>query len=146
MKGKLFIASVCLVLCGLLTPAFQSSAEELVEQTGHITDPEFGGVIEEMMGSIIETRSTAYTIDWSVPGGRNYTTAFFEKKKDTSIGIGIELSKSGKAGIMDMDGNVRYVSGKSLYHTFDITKSYYYCVIVINPNDSKITAKGYFRK
>ena len=146
MKGKLFFAGVCFVLCGLFASEFQSEAEELVEQTAHITDPEFEGVLEEMVGSIIETRSTAYVIDWSVPAGRIYTTAYFEKKKGTSIGIGIELSKTGKEGIMDMDGNVRYVSGKSLYHTFDITKSYYYCIIVPNQSTSTITAKGYYRK
>ncbi len=146
MKGKLFLAGVCFVLCGLFGPGFQSNAEELVEHTAHITDPEFEGILQEMVGSIIETRSTAYTIDWKVPSGRTYTTAYFEKKKGTSIGLGVELSRTGMAGIMDMDGNVRYVSGKSIYHTFDISKSYYYCVIVPNKTTTTITAKGYFVK
>lgn len=146
MKLKLLLAGACFALCCLFIPAATVSAEEMVEKTGHILEPEFAGLVEISMGSIIETRSTAYTIDWTVKKNVRKTTGYFKKSADTSINLGVDLSKSGKAGILDINGNVRYVEGKSIYYSFAITKSNYYAVFVQNPNSSSITASGYYVK
>lgn len=144
MNKKLLFLGLCVVLCGLLVPAEKASAQELVEHTGHITDPEFAGVLEEMVSNLYETMSTAYTVDWSVSKNKRCTTGYFKKESGSCVNIGIHLSGYGWAGIIDMDGKARYVDGTELYHSFDITKTYYYSVFVQNKSSSKITAKGYF--
>lgn len=146
MKKNMLFLGLCLVLCGMLTPVAKVSAQELEEQTGHITDPEFSGILEQMVGNLYETMATRHTINWSVPKGRIYTAAYFKQQPGDSVAIGMELSGYGYSGIIDMDGNVRYVAGTSLYHSFSITKLQYYCFFVENKSTAKITAKGYYTK
>lgn len=144
MKRKLLFLSLCFMLCGLLAPTLQASAEELEEKTAHITDPQFEGIVEEMMSNIVAARATAYTINWSIAKRTRCTTGFFSKAKDSYISIGFELSQYGSAGIIDSNGNMRYVEGTSLYHTFDISVPRNYCVFVYNPTSVRMTATGYY--
>lgn len=146
MKLKLILAGACFALCCLFVPAASVSAEELTEQTGHITDPEFAGMVEESMGSIIETMSTAYTINWTIKKKSRKYTGYFKKLNGSYIDLGVELSKTGRAGILDIDGNVRYLEGKSIYHSFAITEDDYYAVFIQNTSSSSMTASGYFVK
>lgn len=147
MKKKLLFWGICFILCGMLIPSAKVSAQELEEHTAHITDPELSGLLEEMVGSLYETMSTAYTINWTVKKGKYGTTAYFKKTAGSSVGISIDLSGYGYAGVMDMDGNARYVAGtKGLVHNFAISKTYYYCFFVKNQSTGSITAKGHYIK
>lgn len=147
MKKKLLFLGLCFVLCGMLAPTVKVSAQELEEYTGHITDPEFEEVLQEMVGNLYETMSTAYKVDWTVSKNSMGTTAYFKKSSGTSIAITLDLSGYGWAGIIDMDGKTRYVAGTTnLDHNFSITKTYYYSVFVLNKSGAKITAKGYYIK
>lgn len=146
MKKNMMFLGLCLVLFGILAPVAKVSAQELEEHTGHISDPEFSGILEQMVGNLYETMATKYTINWSVPKGRIYTSSYFKQQSGDSVAIGMELSGYGYSGIIDMDGNVRYVSGTSLYHSFSITKLQYYSFFVQNKTTSKITAKGFYTK
>lgn len=145
MKRKLLFLGLCFILCGMLTPATKVSAQELEEHTAHITDPEFAGLLEEMVGNLYQTMSTAYSVNWTVKKNQYSTTGYFKKTAGSSVGIGIDLSGYGWAGIIDMDGNARYVSGtKGLVHNFAISKTYYYCFFVRNQTTGSITAKGHY--
>lgn len=147
MKRKLLFLSLYMILCGLLVPTTKVSAQELIEHTGHITDPEFSGVLEEMVSNLYETMSTMYTLNWSIPKNERYTTGYFKKQANTSVGIGVDLSGYGWVGIIDMDGNARYVAGTTnIAHSFAITKTYYYSVFIQNKSSGKITASGYYIK
>ena len=147
MKGKLLFLGFCMIFCGLLVPSTKVSAEELVEYTGHITDPEFSGVLEEMIDNLYQTMATSYTIDWSIPKNERYTTAYFKKEEGTSVGVVMNLSGYGWVGIIDMDGKARYVAGTTrLAHSFKITKTNYYSFFVYNKSGAKITAKGNYTK
>lgn len=147
MKGKLLFLGFCMVLCGLLVPTTKVSAEELVEHTGHITDPEFSGVLDEMVSNLYQTMSTAYTIDWSIPKNKRYTTAYFKMQDGTSVGVTMKLSGYAWTGIVDMDGNARYVAGSgNIGHSFAISKTHYYSFFVYNKSGAAITAKGHYTK
>lgn len=142
MKLKLVLLSVLVVLCGVIVPQFKVSAQELKEQTAHITDEEFRDVLEESMGSIIETRATSRGVNWTVPANRRYCTAYFPVNSGGYILLAMNLSKSAKTGIIDEDGYIRYVTGTSISHTFNITSSKSYCVFVQNLNSTAISATG----
>ena len=146
MKKNLLFLSLCILLCGIVIPNVKASAEEMVEHTAHITDPEFAGVLQEMVSSTFMTMSTKYTINWSVRAKAITGSGYFWKDPGSEVAIGIKLSGYGYGGIMDLDGTIRYVDGTSLAHVFKISKGDCYCVIVQNKTDSKITAKGYFAK
>lgn len=147
MKKKLLFLGFCMILCGLLVPTTKVSAQELVEYTGHITDPEFSGVLEHMVSNLYETMATAYTINWSVPKNERYTTAYFKMQSGSVVNMGLNLSGYAWVGIIDMDGKARYVAGSGyIGHTFAISKTYYYSFFVQNKSNGKITAKGHYSK
>ena len=146
MKKNLLFLGLCILLCGVLAPNVKVSAEEMVEHTAHITDPEFAGVLQEMVSNTFMTMSTRYTISWSVRAKAIKGSGYFWQDPGDEVAIGIKLSGYGYGGILDLDGNIRYVDGTSLAHAFKIYKGNSYCVIVQNKTDSKITAKGYFVK
>ncbi len=144
-KGLLFLG-LCVMLLGMAVPGVTASAQELEEHTAHITDPEFAGVLEEMVGNTFSTMSKAYSIDWSIRKNCLKATSYFSKDVGTEVAIGFRLSGYGYAGIMDFDGNIRYVDGTDLSHVFVIKKKNVYCVIVQNRSGSKITAKGNYAR
>lgn len=146
MKRKLLFLCFCMVLCGAVLPTTKVSAQEIVEYTGHITDPEFSEALEEMVSNLYQTMATAYNIDWSIPKNKRYTTAYFKMTAGSVVNVGMELSGYGWVGIVDMDGNARYVAGTSLYHSFAITKLQYYSFFVYNKSGVAITAKGHYSK
>ncbi len=154
MKRLWIIASLCLVLGMVFTPAQTVSAEEVTEdpvvKTGHITDPEFRGVAWQMMGSILDSRRELYyvvcDIDWTVKANRIATTAYFYKSEGTTVSIDITTSATAWGGIISYGGKVTYIEGKKLKYSFSIPKDGSYCVFVQNNNSSKITAKGTYRK
>ena len=146
MKVKLFFAGICMMLCGIVMPSAMVSAEELEEKTGYITDEEFQGVLEEEISNLVSTFASRYPIDWEVPKDTRYATAYFHQDEGTSVVISFELSKSCMVGIVGLSGEVRYVEGKSVDHTFkNITKGSYK-VFVHNKTSSSVTVKGsYYR-
>ena len=146
MKKSLLFFGLCILLCGVLAPNVEASAEEMVEHTANITDPEFAGVLQEMVSNTFMTMSTKYTIDWSVRAKAIKGSGYFSLDSGDEVAIGIKLSGYGYAGIMDFDGHIRYVDGTSLAHVFKIYKKNCYCVIVQNKTDSKITAKGHYAR
>lgn len=146
MKRNLLFLGLCILLCGIVIPDVKASAEEMVEHTAHITDPEFAGVLQEMVSNTFMTMSTKYTINWSVRAKAIVGSSYFWQNPGDVIAIGIKLSGYGYGGIMDLDGTIRYVDGTSLGHAFKIHEGNSYCVIVQNKTDSKITAKGYFAR
>ena len=147
MKRKLLFLGFCMILCGLLVPTTKVSAQELEEYTGHITDPEFSGVLEEMVSNLYQTMSTAYTVDWSIPKNQKFTTGYFKMTEGTSLGTTVKLSGYGWVGIIDMDGNARYVAGSgNIGHSFAISKTYYYSYFIYNKSGAKITAKGHYTR
>ncbi len=142
-KGLLFLG-LCMILCGVIVPNVKVSAQELEEHTAHITDPEFAGVLQEMVENTYSTMSTAYTIDWKVSASSIKATGYFKRKAGSQVAVGIKLSGNGYVGIMSMDGVIRYVEGTTVSHAFKITEYNYYCFIVQNKTKSKITAKGHY--
>ncbi len=146
MKRNVLFFGLCILLCGVLAPNVKASAEEMVEHTAHITDPEFAGVLQEMVSNTFMTMSTRYTINWSIRAKAMVGSSYFWQDPGDEIAIGIKLSGYGYGGIMDLDGNIRYVDGTSLAYAFKIYEADCYCVIVDNKTDSKITAKGYFAR
>lgn len=142
MKLRNLLVGVLIVLCGVMIPQIHASAQELQERTGHITDAEFQGVIETTMGSIVESRAATRTINWTVAPNERACTSFFGVAAGSYISMSFTLSQSAKVGIIDEDGYVRYVTGKSINHTFNITSSKAYCVFIQNLNPSAITVKG----
>ena len=154
MKRLWIIASLCLVLGVVFTPAQAVSAEEVTEEpvvkTGHITDPEFQGIAWQMMGSILDSRiglySTSFDVDWKVNARKIYATSYFKKTKGSAVSIDITTSANAKGGIVDDDGKMTYVEGKKLKYVFSISKDDYYAVFVENDNWYAITAKGEYAK
>ena len=147
MKRKLLFATICAMLCFLGVPAISASAdepEELEEHTAYLTDDEFKYVIEESMEEVYSIMSEKYSMSWTIKKNRRKTTAFFVKYADSTISIGVELSMSGKAGIIGTDGVVRYVEGTSLYKSFAITKSQTYAVFIQNDHNTSMTSSGYY--
>lgn len=142
MKKVYLLMAFCLMLTGVFLMDAKVEAQEMQEYTAHISDPEFQGIIEESMSNIINERATLKTINWKVPAGRRYTTAYIGVSAGKYISINIQLSKSAKAGIIDADGYVRYVTGSLIQHSFAINTTNSYCVFVQNTNDEKITASG----
>lgn len=142
MKARLFLYGICMMLVGLFVFDTEVSAQEMQEYTAHVSDPEFQGMIEESMSNIINARATSRSISWTVPSKRRYTTVYFGVSAGKYISLNLTLSKSAKAGIIDADGIVRYVTGTDIEHGFAITTTNSYCVFVQNLNSSSITAKG----
>ncbi len=139
---KKILIAMLLMVCGVMFSCKLASAQEMQEYTAHISDPEFQGIIEESMGNIVNARSTSRIIDWTVPSGKRYTTPYFSVSKGKDIAMVLTLSKSGKAGIINYEGYVRYVTGKEIDHVFSITETNSYVVFVQNLNSTSITADG----
>lgn len=146
MKFKLLLTSICFLLMGVLAPSVSSSAEELQEYTVQLSDEEFHKVIEESASEIFNTRYNSYAMNWTIKKNTRRTTSMFYMSSGTSIEIGVELSIWGKAGIIGFDGVARYVQGCSIYKSFDINTSQYYCVYIQNDNTVNMTSSGYYFK
>lgn len=144
MKMKSIVVGICMVLCMVIMPSFVASAEELEEQTAYLTDVEVKEIVEEDISNIINSRISAYSLSWTVPANTRYGTSYFRKEAGTSVGVDVDVSKSCKVGILDDDGVLRYVTGTTITHTFSITKTNDYKVVVQNDNSSSVTAKGYY--
>lgn len=149
MKRKLLLASICLVLCGLWGPnmsVLAEETEELEEKTAYLTDTEFKYIIEESVEDLYNIMSSSYSMNWTIKKKTRKVTSFFTKYSGSTISIGVELSNTGKAGIIGADGVMRYVEGTSLYKSFSISQTQLYLVFVQNDNNSSITSTGYYYK
>ena len=144
MNMKSFIVSICMMLCVIMLPSFVTSAEELEEQTVYLTDEEMEEIIVEEISNLVNARTSAYALNWTVPANARYATSYFRKEAGTSVMLDIDISKSCRAGILNSDGVFRYVTGTTITHTFSITESHNYKVYVQNDNSSSVTAKGYY--
>lgn len=144
MKMKSIIVSICMMLCAVMLPSVVASAEELEEQTEYLTETEMEAIIEEEISNLINARTTAYSLSWTVPANMSYGTSYFRKEAGTSVTIDVALSKSCKVGIINSSGIFRYVTGTSVNHTFSITEGHNYKVMVKNENSSSSTVKGYY--
>ncbi len=146
MKVKLWIAGICMVLCGILVPFVEVSAEESEIKTAQLTDEEFRDILEVQISSLVSTRAISYSLDWKVPAKTRYVTGYFEKTKDSTIKLSVVLSKSGKAGIIRFNGTAYYSEGTNITINFKVPETDKYCVFVENPNSDSITSKGYYVK
>lgn len=147
MKVKMLIASICIVLCGVLVPFFSvSAAEELEEKTAYITDEEFSDIIEEQVSNLVSTRAMSYSLNWRIPAKRRCVTGYFKMSEGSYVSVVTTLSKTAWAGIIKSTGEVRYVEGTKINKTFEIDEAGYYCVFIQNKNDKYITSKGYYFK
>lgn len=146
MKTKVIITSICFLLLGLCIPKVTVSAEELQEYTEYLTEDEFRGIIEEAASQIFNNRSTVYNINWTIKKNTRRTTSMFYMSSGSVINVGVDLSITGKAGIIGADAVARYVQGTSLYKSFDISKSQVYCVYIQNDNSVNMTASGCYIK
>ena len=144
MKKKSIVVSICIMMCAMMLPSFVTSAEELEEQTIYLTDAEMEEILEEEISNLVNARLTAYVLNWTVPANTCYGTSYFRKAAGTSVMVDVDTSKTCKVGILDDDGVLRYVAGTSVTHTFSITKTNDYKVVVQNDNSSSATAKGYY--
>lgn len=144
MKMKSIVVSICMLLCAVMLPSFVASAEELEEQTVYLTDEEMEEIIVEEISNLVNARTSAYALNWTVPANTCYATSYFRKEAGTSVIVDIDISKSCKAGILNSDGVFRYVTGTTITHTFSITEGHNYKVFVQNENSSSVTAKGYY--
>lgn len=144
MKMKSVVVSICMLLCAVMLPSFVTSAEELEEQTIYLTDEEMEEIIVEEISNLVNARTSAYALNWTVPANARYATSYFRKEAGTSVIVDIDISKSCKAGILNSDGVFRYVTGTTITHTFSITEGHNYKVFVKNENSSSVTAKGYY--
>lgn len=148
MKRKILFLTLSLMLCGLLVPGAKVSAKKAKESevhVAHLTDEELRQVIEEMVANTYASVKTTCTdVSWKVKANSRKTTMFAYQAKGTSVSIGFELSKTGWAGIIGGDGEVRYIPGKSIYYSFNIEKAQNYLVFVQNNSDSALTANGYY--
>ncbi len=138
MKVKLLIAGICMVLCGMLVPFAEVSAEESEIKTAQLTDEEFRDILEVQISSLVSTRATSYSLDWKVPAKTRYVTGYFEKSKDSTVQIVVNLSKSGRAGILRFNGTAYYSEGKSISTSFKIPATDSYCVFIQNTNSESI--------
>lgn len=146
MKVKLWIAGICMVLCGVLVPFAEVSAEGSEIKTAQLTDEEFRDILEVQISSLVSTRATSYSLDWKVPKKTRYVTGYFKKSKDSTIKLSVVLSKSGKAGIIRFDGTAYFSEGTNITMNFKVPATDSYCVFVQNPNSESITSKGYYVK
>ncbi|MCM1157906.1 MAG: hypothetical protein NC300_06715 [Bacteroidales bacterium] len=146
MKMKLLLAAICVTLCGVIMPGASASAQELEEQTAYVTDAGFRDVEKQTISTGITPYTTRVPINWTVPKKTMYTTNYFKKSKGSSITVSLTLSASAKVGVLRTDGKLVYVTGKSVYHTFELEEDSYYAVVVQNDNDSSITASGNYYK
>ena len=147
MRVKLLLAGICMMLCGMLVPSFDTAAQETEVKTIHISDAELQNIIEEEISNLVATRATQYNITWTVPADTRYTTGAFSMTKDKKIYVSVTLSKSGWAGILDSKGTLYYVSGKSIAYPFMTPSDGSYRVFVQNNSSSgSLTAKGYYQK
>lgn len=146
MKVKLWIAGICMVLCGLLVPFAEVSAEGSEIKTAQLTDEEFRDILEVQISSLVSARATSYSLDWKVPAKTRYVTGYFEKAKDSSIKLSAVLSKKGKAGVIRFNGTVYFSEGTNITMDFKVPATDSYCVFVENPNSESITSKGYYIK
>ena len=139
MKKGLFLATMCFLLCGLWIPTASVSAK------GQEESEEFDNIVQESVKNLV-IASTRTNINWTVKKNSRNTTLYFVMDSGSAIGIGMNLSKTGWAGIMGIDGSVRYVEGTSITHTFNITKKQSYLVFVQNNSNSSLTATGFYIK
>ena len=144
MKMKSIIVGICMMLCAVVIPSFISSAEELEEQTVYLTDAEMKEIIEQEISNLVNSRTTAYALNWTVPANTRYGTSYFRKTAGTTVIITAKLSKSCKVGVLNDDGLLRYVTGTTISHTFSITEANDYKVFVQNDNSSSVTVSGYY--
>ena len=144
MKIKLIISSICMMLCAMIMPSIVVSAAELEEQTVYLTDAEMEEIIEEEISNLINSRTSSYALNWTVPANTRYGTSYFRKEAGTSVIIAAKLSKSCKVGVLNDDGLLRYVTGTTISHTFSITETNDYKVFVQNDNSSSSTVSGYY--
>lgn len=142
MKAKWLILGLLVLFCGGVMPKDQVYAQEMQEYTAHLSEAELQELIQESMGNIVNARLTAKAIDWKVPANMTYTTSYMPVSAGNYITMSFKLSKSGRAGIIDVFGNMRYVTGTSIKHGFKINLESSYCVFVKNTNSTKITAVG----
>lgn len=120
----------------------EARAQELQEYTAHISDPEFQAIVEESMGEIINTRASSRSFSTKVIAGARYTSAYFQVSSGKYITVIATLSLSGKVGIINSTGTIRYVQGTNINHAFKINTTDYYCVFIQNLNSTAITAAG----
>lgn len=144
MKKKSIVVSICMLLCAVMMPSFAVSAKEMKEQVEYFTDAEMKAIMKEEIGNIVNARVSAYTLDWKIPAKDFYGTSYFRKEAGTSVTIVVSQSKSCKIGILNSDGVFRYVTGKSVNHTFHIKKGHNFKVAAKNENSSSSTVKGYY--
>lgn len=146
MKTKVIITSICFLLMGMFIPKVPVSAEELQEYTEYLSEDEFRNVIEESAAEIFNTRATAYEMNWTIKKKTRRTSSMFYKPSGSAINIAVELSITGKAGIIGADSVIRYVQGTTLAKSFAINTSQYYCVFVQNDNNVSMTSTGHYYK
>lgn len=146
MKSKLLLAGICMMLCAVFVPAVNVSAAEQEEKVAHITDEEFQGIEIQTITSPIAVYATQYGLNWTVPKNIMYATDYFSKSKGSSINISVTLTKSCDVGIMSYEGGLRYLTGTSINHTFNITKTDKYKVFIRNNNSSSVTSSGYYTR
>lgn len=146
MKGKLLLAGICMVLCAVFIPAVNASAAEQEEKVAHITDEEFQGMEVQTIISPITVYATQYGLNWTVPKNTMYATDYFSKSKGSYIKISVTLTKSCDVGIMSYKGGLRYLTGTSINHTFNITETDKYKVFIRNNNSSSVTSSGYYSR
>ncbi len=142
MKRYLFILLFVAVAFGVMSSSTEVCAQELQEYTAHISDPEFRAIVEASMGEIISTRASSRSFDTKVVAGARYTSAYFQVSSGKHISVAATLSLSGRVGIINSTGTVRYVQGTNINHVFNINTTDYYCVFIQNLNSTAITAKG----
>ncbi len=142
MKRFLCITLFFAFVFGVVSFNTEVRAQEMQEYTAHISDPEFQAIVEESMGEIINTRASSRSFSTKVVAGARYTSSYFEVSSGKYITIIATLSASGKVGIINSTGTVRYVQGTNINHSFKINTTDYYCVFIQNLNSTAITATG----
>lgn len=84
------------------------------------------GIVEEI-GEIDNVSRSSKSFDWSVKSGVRKISTEFSAKKGNNITLMVELTpdnKTVRAGIIEPDGNKRYIEGKgSLYRKFTLSKT-----------------------
>lgn len=103
------------------------------------------GIVEEI-GEINEVTRSTKNFDWSVASGVRKGNSEFSAKSGGSILLLAAVSPANKTvriGIIEPNGNRRYVSGKgSLSKKFSLTKTGVYKVYVENNSGTKVSAEG----
>lgn len=88
-------------------------------------------------------------INWGIASGSSVRTSYFYKGKGSTITIMVSVtptSNTVKAGIIEPDGNRRYVnsSGGLVSYTFTVNKSGDHAVYIQNAGSSKVTVTGVY--